>query len=487
MLLSLLAGAIADNLDRRRVMLCAQSFMLVISIVLAAGAVLHMLSPWALLFLTFLIGCGTAINAPAWQASVGDMVPRPALPAAVAMNSMGFNIARSVGPALGGVIVAVGGAAAAFIVNAASYVGLIAVLRQWRPDTPPRVLPPERLGIAMTAGVRYVAMSPAIRRVMARAVLIGVTSSSIPAMMPLVARDLIGGGPLTYGFMLGGFGVGAVMGALCSVWLRNHFSTERIMQIGSAGLAIGALSAGVGGMILPTLLGLACAGAGWVLSLSTFNISVQMAAPRWVVARAISLYQMAAFGGMAAGSWVFGIIADHHGPMDALHIAAVLQAITVLIGLRWPLAAISDANLDPHNRWQEPEIALQIEPRSGPVVITIEHRIAPDNVIAFLAAMNEQRRIRRRDGARDWTLLRDLSDPQLWVERYHLPTWLDYVRHNQRRTHADAIAGEPLRALWIDGRRPVVHRMIERQIGSLPLSRGTGTMTEPMTDPNRST
>jgi predicted MFS family arabinose efflux permease len=488
MLLSLWAGAVADNLDRRKVMLAAQTFMLLVSLVLAAGAVLGILSPWLLLSLTFLIGCGTAVNGPAWQASVGDMVPRPALPAAVAMNSMGFNIARSVGPALGGAIVAIGGAAAAFFINALSYLGLIGVLARWHPDIPPRALPRERLGVAMTAGLRYVAMSPNLMRVMFRAALFGLAASAVPALMPLVARDVIQGGPLTYGVLLGSFGLGAVGGALSSGWLRTHMSTEAITRIATLAVAIGAGATGASSLIPVTLVALALAGAGWVLALSTFNVTVQISSPRWVVARAIALYQMAAFGAMAAGSWLFGAVADVHGPVIALHAAAAVQFAGLLVALVLPLPGAADINLDPQDRWREPDTEVPIEPRSGPIVITIEHRVAEHNVVAFLAAMNERRRIRMRDGARRWTLLRDLGDPKLWIERYDVPTWLDYVRHNQRRTHADAANSETLRQLRMEEGEPVVHRMIERQTSMPSIFRTPDTreLREPMTDPTRS-
>ena len=187
MLLSLWAGAVADNHDRRLVMLGAQCFMLLVSITLAVCAWFGVLTPWLLLGFTFLIGCGGAFNNPAWQASVGDMVPRSVLPNAVALNSMGFNIARSVGPAIGGAIVAAAGAAAAFVLNAFTYVGLIVVLLRWRPERAPRRLPRERTGIAMSAGLRYVAMSPDLRLVMLRAALFGVAASAVPALMPLIA------------------------------------------------------------------------------------------------------------------------------------------------------------------------------------------------------------------------------------------------------------------------------------------------------------
>ncbi|MDP1026257.1 MFS transporter [Sphingomonas sp. KR1UV-12] len=486
MLLSLWAGAVADNLDRRRVMLAAQGFMLAISALLAIGTWLGMVTPWLLLVFTFLIGCGTAVNGPAWQASVGDMVPRPMLPNAVAYNSMGFNIARSLGPAIGGTIVAVAGAAAAFMVNAASYVGLIAVLSRWQPDLPPRKLPRERLGVAMAAGVRYVQMSPHIRIVLGRAALFGLAASALPALMPVVARDVVGGGPLTYGLLLGAFGIGAVGGALGSGRLRARLSTEGVVRLASLGLAAGAATAALSGSLPLVLPALALAGAGWVLALSTFNVSVQMASPRWVVARAISLYQMAAFGGMAAGSWLFGTIAGDHGVVIALVTAALLQLASFATGFVAQLPGISQVDLDPYDAWTEPDTAVPVEARSGPIVVTIEHRIAEADIAAFLSVMRERRRIRRRDGARHWTLLRDLGEADLWVERYHFATWLDYVRHNQRRTKADQVIGDALHGLWVGGVPPVVHRRIERQTGSLPTTRMPDARElDPITDASR--
>ena len=488
MLLSLWAGAVADNLDRRLVMLWSQGFMLVVSATLAACAWLGLLSPWLLLGFTFLIGCGTAINGPAWQASVGDMVPRPALPGAISLNSLGFNIARSAGPAIGGLIVAAAGAAAAFLANAVSYVGLIVVLARWKPETPPRLLPRERLGVAMGAGLRYVAMSPNLRVVMLRAGLFGLAASAVPALMPLVARDLMDGGALTYGVLLGAFGIGAVGGALVSGRLRQRLTNERIVLIGGLALALGGAATAVSPLMAGTIVALMLAGAGWVLALSTFNVTVQMASPRWVVARGLALYQMMAFGGMAAGSWLSGIVAEDHGVATALFVAAAVQVAGALLGFRMPLPQVEDLNLDPLSRWTEPETAVPIERRSGPVVVSIEYRIAQKDIVTFLRVMDERGRIRRRDGARHWTLLRDLGDPLLWVERYHVPTWLDYIRHNQRRTHADADNSAEISALHQGPEPPVVHRMIERQTGSLPFTRAPGSreLSGPMTDPSGS-
>lgn len=483
MLLALVAGAIADNMDRRIVMLAAQAFMLVISLILAICAALGLLTPWLLLAFTFLIGCGTAVNGPAWQASVGDMVPRPALPSAITLNGMGFNIARSAGPAIGGVIVAIAGAAAAFLINALSYVGLIVVLLRWRPESRPRLLPPETLGVAMNAGIRYVAMSPGLRIILWRGALFGLAAASIPALMPLVARDLVSGGPFTYGMLLGAFGVGAVAGALSSGWLRDRFTPERIVRGASLGLAAGAAVAGISHILPITIFALALAGAGWVLALSIFNASVQLGSPRWVVARALALYQMFAFGAMAIGSWAFGALAEAHGVSMALLATAALQLIGMLPGLAKPLPEMERLNLDLLERWSEPDTAIPVEARSGPIVITIEYSIGSGDVIAFLNVMNERRRIRMRDGARHWTLLRDLADERLWIERYHVPTWLDYVRHNQRRTKEDTANSECIRELHDGNWPPVIHRMIERQTGSMPVSRDHPP--QPLSEPAR--
>lgn len=486
LLLSLWSGAVADNLDRKRVMLAAQWFMLAVSVVLAVVTFAGWISPWLLLVFTFLIGCGAAMNGPAWQASVGDMVPRSALPGAVALNSMGFNIARSVGPAIGGAIVAAAGAAAAFVVNAVSYVGLIAVLTRWKPNYPERVLPREPLGHAMTAGVRYVAMSPDIRTVLARALIFGVGASAVPAMMPLVARDVIVGNSLTYGVLLGAFGIGAVGGGLMVRRLRDRMSVEAIVRAAAAALVIGTIMTGVSTTLWLTIPALALAGGGWVLALSTFNVTVQLSAPRWVVARALSLYQMAAFGGMASGAVLFGAIADAEGVQISLFAAAAVQALTILSGYILPLPIARDLNLA-LREWSEPETVVSVDDRSGPVVVTIEYRIAPGNIPRFLNVMHERRRIRRRDGARHWTLLRDLGEPDLWVERYHVATWLDYVRHNQRRTFEDAQNTLDILALHGGTAKPVVHRMIERQTSTLPGMREATPreLADPMTDTAR--
>jgi MFS family permease len=488
LLWSLVSGALADGYDRRRIMLAAQVFMLLVSVGLSLCTWLGWMSPWLLLMFTFLIGCGAAFNAPAWQASVGDMVPRGQLAHAVALNSMGFNIARSLGPAIGGLIVAAAGAATAFAINAASYIGLLFVLLRWKSPPPHQLLPRETLGVAIGAGLRYVAMSPDIRNVLSRSFLFGIGASSLMALLPIVVKARMGGGPLTFGLLLGAFGVGAVAGALASARVRERLSTEGIVSISTVAFAVVMILVALSNVLVLSMLVLLIAGAAWVLALSTFNVAVQMSAPRWVVARALSLYQMSAFAGIALGSWLWGLVAHIEGVKLALIVAGVALMLSALLG-RWrPLAETHALNLEPLSRWKMPETRVPVEPRTGPVVITIQYVIAEENIIEFLRAMDERRRIRRRDGANDWKLLRDLGNPEIWVERYSTATWLEYVRHNSRLTHEDAVIPEKLRALHRGPERPVVRRMIERQTGALPTGQPTNIqeLTEPLTDPARS-
>ncbi len=479
MLFSLLGGAIADSFNRRRVMIAAQCFMLAVSAALMTMTYLGWMSPWLLLAFTFLLGCGTAINNPSWQASVGDLVPRDHLPSAVALNSIGFNLSRSVGPAVGGIVVAAAGAAAAFAINTLSYLALITVLLRWKPGIAVAILPRETMGAAMLAGIRYVAMSPNITQVMLRSAVFGFTAIAVMALLPVVSSILLGGGPLTYGLMLGAFGLGAVGGALLGNRLHQHFSSEAVVRLAFIGFAVCAAVTGSSTSPLLTAAVLLIGGASWVLALSLFNVSVQLASPRWVVGRALSLYQTATFGGMALGSWLWGVAADLYGLQFALGGAGLLMLAGAALGLFLPLPQRSTLDLDPLNRWKEPAVELDLEARSGPIVIQIAYIIKQHNLAEFLRVMDDRKRIRRRDGARHWTLLRDLGHPEVWVESYQTPTWTEYVRHNLRMTKADAEIGDHVRALHEGPEAPMVRRFIERPTNWLTAIAGPRSTIDP--------
>ncbi len=462
MIFSLIAGVFADNFDRRKIMLWAQAFMCVASIGLAFLAYEGWLTPWLLLSFTFLIGCGTALNNPSWQATVGDLVSKEELPAAVSVNSMGFNMMRSVGPAAGGAIVAAFGAAAAFAVNAASYVAIIAALFAWKPKPKASRLPREQFGSAFAAGLRYVAMSPNLVRTIIRAFLFGISAIGLQALLPVIVRDQLGGTSLTYGTLLGAFGVGAVVGALASRRLRARFENEAIIRIAFAGYAICYLALALAPPVVVAGAVLFLAGSCWVVALSLLNTTIQLSTPRWVVGRVLALYQTGTFGGMAAGSWIWGALAEGSSMSVALAGAGVAMGLGLGIGLLSPLPDSAEMRLDPANRFVEPTLLLDIQPRSGPVMVMVDFTIDEADVPRFLTLMAERRRIRIRDGAGQWTLLRDMEFPDVWTESYHVPTWVEYIRHHERRTEEDIDNFENLRALH-RGPHPIrVHRMIER-------------------------
>jgi hypothetical protein len=300
--------------------------------------------------------------------------------------------------------------------------------------------------------------------VFVRGFVFGLAAVAVLALLPVVARDVIGGGPLTFGLLLGGFGIGAVAGAYFNTVLRERMTSENIVRCSFALFAIS--EAAMGATANVALIGAAAvlAGACWVVALSLFNTIVQLSTPRWVVGRALSFYQMATFGGMAAGSWIWGSLAENQGVGTALSIAAIVTAGGVILGLALPMPMLASLDLDPLNTFREPELQLDIVPRSGPIAIQVDYDIRDHDLPEFLELMAERRRIRIRDGAQAWALMRDLQNPRRWVETYHTPTWVDYVRHNTRRTKLDAENFERLRSLHQGVGLPNVHRMIERQV-----------------------
>ncbi len=455
MLLALVAGAVADSYNRRNVMLAANGFMMATALVMALCAWSKILSPSSLLAFTFLLGCGSALHNPAWQALVGEILPRSALSSASALNSIGFNVARSLGPAIGGLIVSLGGALAAFFVNAMSYTGLLAVLVRWRPKASPDSLPREKFVPAMGAGVRYVTLSPMLMRLMCRALLFGLAASVLPATMPLIARDLVKGGAMTYGILLASYGAGGMIGALGSAYLRRLMAAEAVAAFSAICLAMAAALVSLASYLPIILMAHMMAGAGYVVAFSTYNVSVQLSAPRWVAARALALYQMAAFAGIALGSFLFGTIASEMNIVTALRAAAVLQIASVVAGMRWPIVVNENQDLSAAE-WAPPQDSPVGEAIHGPITVQIDYEVRHEDRDAFLTIMNERGRIRRRDGARRWMLLRSLSAPGHWTEKYEVANWEEYLRHNRRRTNEDRSNFQSIRMLTVGVSPPIV-------------------------------
>ncbi|RPI16178.1 MAG: MFS transporter, partial [Lysobacterales bacterium] len=479
--LSLAAGAYADTRDRRAIMLFSQVLALSASVGLAIVVYAGAITPSLLLGFTFLIGCGAAIFAPAWQASIGDQVPRALIAPAVMANAVGFNLARSVGPAIGGVIVAAAGAAIAFVVNAFSYLGILATLAWWRPQRARSELPPEPLGTALAAGVRYVSLSPHLIAILLRCALYTIPIVAVPSLMPVVARDLLGGGAATYGVLMGGFGVGAMLGALSSAALRQRCSSDALFRALSALACVAIVGIGRSHWMPVTLLAMVLAGSAWTLAFANFNIAVQLSSPRWVTGRMLAIYQTVAFASMALGSWGWGEFADAAGLREALTMAGI-AALGSLAVARWlPVSVAPLGALDPRSRADLVPPSVDIHSTSGPVVVAIEYHVRPENAVEFVAVINEVGRIRRRDGARAWSISQDVDAVNLWIERFECPTWLDYLRWRTRTTQSDFAVRERLLRLVEDDHLRV-RRLVVRPPGSHPL----GAPAEPsVTDADR--
>jgi hypothetical protein len=342
------------------------------------------------------------------------------VPEAVSLNGIGFNLMRSVGPAVGGAIVATFGAAVAFAVYAVCYLPFIATLLRWNPDRPHQNLPREPFVTALGSGLRYVAMSPAIVSVLARSFLFGFGAVACLALLPIVARNHMQGRPLTYGLLLGGFGMGAIGGGFVNPRIRQRLSGEGVVRVAFLGFA-----AGVTGLaVSPTL---------WT------GLPVRR-------------------GGGLLGACAVAV--QRHG---ATVLAALSLLIGAVVGLALPLPGFGKADLSPSDQFRVPDLHLDLQGRSGPIMVMIDYMIAEKDIPEFLTVMAERRRIRRRDGARQWVLLRDLEHPDQWSESYHVATWDEYQRHNMRRTKADADVMTELYRMHRSPDRPRVHRMIERQ------------------------
>lgn len=466
MLISMPAGALADVYERRTVILVSLWIALIGATALAVLDWLGLSTPNLLLALCFVIGTGMALMWPAWQSSVSEQVPAETLPTAVALNGISFNIARSFGPAIGGVVVATAGAVAAFALNALLYLPLVMVVFMWKPEARPSRLPQEQLSRAIVSGARYIANSPSIKIVLTRAMVTAAIGGSISALMPLVVRDLLHGGAQTYGIMLGFFGIGAIIGGFCFGEVRKRLSGEaalRACTLSMAG-AIAAVAMSHGPVM--TAIAMILAGAVWVMAVTLFNVGVQLSTPRWVAGRSLAAYQAAFSGGIAIGSWGWGRLTDAAGVQIAMLISAALMLLSALLGLwlRMPRITVRDEDSE---AVADPMVRLPLTERSGPLVVEIEYRIAQDNARAFHKLMQDVQLSRQRNGAYGWSIARDIADPELWTERYHCPTWLDYLRQRNRSTQSERALDRQANAFHIGPEAVRVRRMLERPFGSV--------------------
>ncbi|MEE2732031.1 MAG: MFS transporter [Pseudomonadota bacterium] len=467
MLVAIVAGAVADMFDRRLITLCSLAFAIITSITLTSLAFLGYTTPWMLLLFTVMIGCGVAFYAPSWQASIPEQVPPDQLPAAIGLGSVAYNAARSVGPALGGIIVMAFGANYAFIVNSIFYIPLFITFYLWRRNVAPSRLPPEGFRRAVISGLRYAQHSSPIKRALLRSFSICICIASANALAPLIARDVLGGGADMYGLLLGVSGVGAVTAGLAVSHIRALTHTERTLKIlaliGSGSLLVVGLSQ----FLVLTCLALFVASGASILVVSLLNISVQLSTPRWVIARALSMFQTCTAGGIAIGSWVWGLVASDYSVQQALMLSALALLLTILIGWLLPVPKDADEDIEQIELSNEPNVALDLTMRSGPIVLEIDYDIAPEQARAFYNAMLHMQKVRLRNGAYDWSLARDIEAPDIWTERFHCPTWGDYLRMRSRYTQVDlAVHGEVKIFNRFTGPTQV-RRKLERPIGSV--------------------
>ncbi len=438
-LLAVPAGAAGDLFDRRKLLLFTQGLMLAAAALLGVLTLAKSTGPWTLLWLTFALGLGATMNGPTWQAIMPDLVPNAELPAAIALNSVGFNLARAVGPALGGAVVAAIGAGAAFILNAISFVGVMVVLYLWHraPDQEARPLSTERVGAAMFAGLRYVRFAPPIHSVLVRSGSFIISASALWSLLPLVAKVELHRGSTGYGVLLGCLGVGSILGALMLHRLRQIFSTGLMVSaavalFGAANILLAYLTSY--GAVALTLV---ATGIAWMTVNSTLTTATQTSVPSWVRARTLAVYLLVFQGAMAVGSVIWGAVATRFGLRAALLSAGITLLVAAIATFRLRLTGFRELDTRPSGHWPEPILLVERHEEHGPVLVTVEYSIDPACGRDFSRAMRLMRRLRRRDGAIRWGLFEDAATPGRYIETYVVESWAEHVRQHERVTVSD--------------------------------------------------
>ncbi|TMB18969.1 MAG: MFS transporter [Deltaproteobacteria bacterium] len=468
-LLALPAGALADIVDRRRLLLVTQAWMLVAATALGVCTVAGLTGPWLLLSLTFCMGLGNALNAPAWQATIPDLVPRQELAGAVALGGISVNVARAIGPALGGLLVAALGPGWVFLLNAASFLGVVLVLARWQREVPRSRLPPEDVPGAMRAGVRYVRHSAPFRAVLARTAAFVVPASALWALLPLFARRGLELSATGYGLLLGCLGAGAIAGAAFLPRIRARLTSDRLVLAGTGLFA--AVSAAVALARVPLVAGagLVVGGMAWMGAMSTLNVAAQNAVPAWVRARALAVGLLAIQGSMAAGSLLWGVVATHSDIPTALVAGAALLLAGAVASRRFELHGLSNLDLRPDPRWSLPQTAYELDGDEGPVLVTLEYDVDPDQAEEFLRAVRRLEPVRRRDGAIRWNVYRDTADASRWLEVFVVESWIEHLRQHERVTAGDRVLLEAAARFHRGADGPLVrHHIAGRQAEQPP-------------------
>jgi len=463
-LIALPAGALADIVDRRKLLIFSQAWMLIAAGLLAWLTLTHSVGPWMLLGLTFLLGIGAALNAPAWQAIIPELVPRSELRAAVALGGVNFNISRALGPAFGGLIVSAFGAGPNFVLNAVSFLGVMVVFYQWKRPKAVNLLPAERVLGAMVAGVRYARHAPPLRAVLVRTATLIIGASAMWAIIPLVARFRLGLNASGYGMLLGFFGIGAVLGGLALPRARRASSTDVVSAVATVIVAGQFVVLGLVRTLPIIQVAMVIGGAAWVCAMTELNVAAQLAVPEWVRGRALACYQIILQGGLAGASALWGYVAERNGSPEAMLIAAAACLVSIPIVYIFPLAPLGRLKLDQMTLRPAPDVS-NIEPENGPVLVAVEYRIDPSNAYDFEHLMRSQLRdIRRRDGAFFWGLFFDAEQPERFVEYWLVETWVEHIRQHERGTLSDRIVFERIASFHIGNGPPVVTHLVSAEV-----------------------
>jgi predicted MFS family arabinose efflux permease/quinol monooxygenase YgiN len=457
-LLAIPAGALVDMVDRRKFLVVGESAIMAVAIVFALLVSRHLITPASLLAMTLLVSVGSAATAPAWQAVVSQLVPTADLPAAVALNSVGINVSRAVGPAVGGVIIETFGIAVPFWLDAFSNAGVIAGLLWWRPAPRPAAhLPPEHFASAVRAGLRHARFNPHLRATLIRASGFFVFASAYWALLPLVARTQIAGGAALYGILLGTIGAGAVGGAFVLPWLKSRLGADGLLASGAVGTAIATALFGVSHYAATAIAASLLAGISWIAAMSSLNVSAQVALPDWVRGRGLAVFVTVLFGAMSLGSAFWGEVAGMAGIPAALFIAAIGTVIAIPLTWRWKLQTGMGVDFTPSMHWPAPITTHEIEQDRGPVLVTVEYHIDPKKREAFLQALNRYAHVRRRDGAYDWRVFEDPAEEGRFVEAFMTDSWLEHQRQHERVTKADRVQEEAAKGFQIRGAPKTTH------------------------------
>jgi MFS family permease len=463
-LVGLPAGALADIVDRRKLLLATQTWILLCALTLGLLTLAGLVSAWTLLAFTFLMGLGAALTGPAWQAMLPELVEREELQSAVALNAGGFHAAQAVGPALGGLVVGTAGPAAAFLLNAASLLGMLRAIYRWRPTRGAGDAPPEDMLGAAVAGLRYVRDAPALQAVLVRIGAFILGASALWSLLPVVARRDLGLDPTGYGIVLGSLGFGAVCGVLLLPRLRRALSLDSLTAAATLVFAGATLAAAYLRFAPLVVLTTVAGGAAWLAVMSCVGFAAQMAVPAWVRARALGVYLLVFQGLLGTGSFVWGVLAQQFGTATALTIAALALVGGVAATRRWPLRHVQRLDLNYSMHWPQPNVVITPDPEDGPVLITIEYRVPAVRAGDFADVMEAMRRFRRREGAVRWDLFRDLGDPDRYLETFVVPSWGEHVRQHARVTADDQALEARRDALLQPGVAPVTAHLIAAHV-----------------------